>query len=347
MSADIRQQFLNLPRALRETVEKGRPEYEELVRRTRWGEVPIHMVGSGPSFAVGLAGAYAFESLLGWPVVARTPEEFQAYSQSGLRARSILFVLSWEGSSELLELVRTAKAHGATVLALTSNAQSPLAKAVDGVFLARGGEEYREDCTAGVCQLAAVHCLAGVAAQVLKRPSPQIETLEGELRALPEHVEWVLTQLPDAVRSLAGELSGRRAVSVVAGGLYYPAALLGASALGNLGRIRAQVFTPDEMDVRPPEALEHGEVVLVLSGSRCRLKKRLHGLIERLKRAGVKILAVTDHNEPEVTRCATLAVLLPNLSESVGSIVALTFLDWAAYHLACQRSRKQTRSGGA
>lgn len=69
--------------------------------------------------------------------------------------------------------------------------------------------------------------------------------------------------------------------------------------------------------------------------------------MERLHRAGVRILAVTDHNEPEVTRRATLAVLLPNLSEYVGSIVALTFLDWAVYHLASQRSRKERRPRGA
>jgi len=338
---------LTLPRALRETVEKGWPEYEELVRRTRWGEVPIHMVGCGAWFAVALAGAYAFESLLGWPVMVRTPEEFQAYSLLAVRPRCILIVISWEGSAELLEMVRAAKARGAIVLALTGDAQSPLAKAVDGVFLVRGGEEHRDNFTAGVCQLAAVQGLTAVMAQALKRPSHQIEALEAELRALPEHIEWVLTQLPEAVRSLAGELSGRGAVSVVAGGLYYPAALLAASALRSLGRLRVEVFTPDEMDACPPEVLKQQEAVLVLSGSRCRVKKPLHGLIERSHRAGVKILAVTDHNEPEVTRCATLAVLLPNLSEYVGSIVALTFLDWAVYHLVSQRSRKERRPRGA
>jgi glucosamine 6-phosphate synthetase-like amidotransferase/phosphosugar isomerase protein len=75
---EARQHFTNLPRTLRETLEKGRPQWEEVVRRTRWGAVPIHIVGSGVSFAAGLAGALAFESLLGWPAVVRTPEEFLA-----------------------------------------------------------------------------------------------------------------------------------------------------------------------------------------------------------------------------------------------------------------------------
>jgi glucosamine--fructose-6-phosphate aminotransferase (isomerizing) len=347
MSAEIRQQFLTLPRALRETVEKGWSEYIALVRRTRWGEVPIHIVGAGASFSVGLAGAYSFESLLGWPAAVRTPEEFQAYSQSALRPRSILIVISWEGSVGLLELVRASKARGATVLALTGDAQSPLAKAVDGVLLARGGEEHRDPFTAAVCQLAALQGLVGLMARALKRPSPHIETLEAELRALPEHIDWVLTQLPDAVRSLAGELSRVGAVSVLAGGLYNPAALLAASGLRSLGQMCVEVFTPNELETCPTEVFEREGVVLVLSGSRCRVKKRIHDLIERSHRAGVKILAVTDHNEPEVTRRATLAILLPNLSEYVGSIVALTFVDWAVYHLASLRSRNERRPRGA
>jgi hypothetical protein len=78
MPLETRQQFVNLPRMLRETLEEGWLEWGEVIRRTRWGEVPIHIVGSRASFSVGLAGAYAFESLLGWPAVVRTPEEFQA-----------------------------------------------------------------------------------------------------------------------------------------------------------------------------------------------------------------------------------------------------------------------------
>jgi DNA-binding MurR/RpiR family transcriptional regulator len=347
MPLETRQHFANLPHMLQGTLEKGWVSWGEVVRRTRWGEVPVHLVGSGASFAVGLAGAYAFESLLGWPAVVRTPEEFQAYSQSALRPRSIVIIISWEGPAEFLELVHTAKVRGATVLALTRDAQSPVAKAVDGVLLACGGEEYRGDFTAGVCQLAAVHGFCLVAARLLKRPSAQFDILEDELRALPEHVEWVLTQLSDAVQSLAGELAGQQGLSIVAGGLYGPAALLAALALRTLGRLTVQVLTCDEAEGLLTEALKPGEGFLVLSGSRCRVKKPLHGLIERLRRGGVKFLGVTDHNEPEVSRRATLAVLLPNLSESAGSIVALTFLDWTAFHVASQQTRKGTPLRGA
>jgi DNA-binding MurR/RpiR family transcriptional regulator len=242
--------------------------------------------------------------------------------------------------------VRGAKARGATVLALTRDAQSPLAKAVDGVFLVRGGGEARDDCAAAVCQLTAIHGLSVVMAQVLSRPSPRIEVLQGELRALPEHIAWVLRQLPDALRTLSGELSGLQEVSMLAGGFYYPAALMGANVLRGMGARRVRVFTPDEMDACFPESFERGEVVVVLSGSRCRVKKRLHGIIERLNRGQVKILAVTDQSEPEVARRAALAVLLPNLTENIGSIVGLALLLAAASQQASAGKGHARRSAG-
>ncbi|MBZ5513650.1 MAG: SIS domain-containing protein, partial [Acidobacteriia bacterium] len=242
---------------------------------------------------------------------------------------------------------RSAKGRGATVLALTGNRQSPLAKAADGVFLARGREESRQDSTAAVMQLAAMHSLAVVAARVLKRPSPQTSLLEGELQALPDHVEWALTQLPEAVRSFVGQLFPACAISLVAGGLYYPAALLGARVLRSLGGRRVRVLAPDELAGDAAAPFKSGETIVVLAGSRSPLRKQVRAVVEKLQRAGVEILAISDHNEAEVTRRARLAVLLPNLSEQVGSIVALVFLDWVAGHLAAHPTRQEPPPPGA
>src|SRR5271157_4258874 len=119
---DVKQQIFDTPRALRETIEKGRPEYEALVRRVRWGDGPIFIVGSGASFLSAWTGVYAFESLLGWPVMARPALEFQAYSASVMRLRSVFLAVSNSGETrETLDAVRAARARDAQVLALTNN----------------------------------------------------------------------------------------------------------------------------------------------------------------------------------------------------------------------------------
>ena len=97
MLNSIRQEILDLPRSLKETLGKGRAEYEAVVRQTRWGDGPVYLVGSGPSLAVTLAGAYALESLLGWPAIHHTPQAFEAYVLPALRPRSVLLLISPSG----------------------------------------------------------------------------------------------------------------------------------------------------------------------------------------------------------------------------------------------------------
>jgi glucosamine--fructose-6-phosphate aminotransferase (isomerizing) len=133
-----RPEIQDIPRALRQTLEKAKPEYAELIRQTRWGEGPIYVCACGGSTSVSLVGAYAFECLLGWPVVVRTAAVFQNYSSSVLQPRSILLVISASGEApEALHLARLARSRGAILLAMTNNPASQLAKSAQGVILTR------------------------------------------------------------------------------------------------------------------------------------------------------------------------------------------------------------------
>jgi glucosamine--fructose-6-phosphate aminotransferase (isomerizing) len=341
---DLKQEILDIPRALSETLEKGRAEYDALVRQTRWGDGPIFMVGSGASVVVGLAGAYAFESLLGWPVVVREAALFETYSAAVLHPRSVLLAISESGESpETLAVARAARSQGATVLALTNQAQSKLAKEVDGVFLVRAGEEPGAGARTAVCQQAALSHVALVAARALQRHQPQTDALEAEFEKLPESVEWALTQFGDAVRSFASELERRRSLHVVGGGFYHPAALHWAGLLQKLTGIEAWGHQAQEVAHGPLEKLGPDAAIVFLSGSRCRVKRQIHRLAEGARKARASIFAVTDGNDRELADRAQLAVLLPILSEMVGPIVSLALLDWVAYHVAHQPQRDAGR----
>lgn len=344
---DAKQEILDIPRALRETLEKGRPEYEALVRRTRWGEGPIYMVASGPAVAVGLTGALAFESLLGWPVVVRTAADFAAYSLGVLRPRSVVLAIPAPGrSSETLEVVRAARARGAVVLVLTSYLEDPLAKSADGIFLVRVGEESDLGWKALVCRQAALGYVALVAAQALKRHQPQIEALAREFEGLPARVEWVMTQVPDAVRSFAAELNGLRSLYVVGGGFYYPVALQWAGLLRRETKIHADGHAPEELIAESLERTEREAAVVFLCGSRCRVKKAVHQLASAVKRAGKRVLSVIDNDDRELAERSELAILLPPLSEMVGATRTLVLLEWVTYHAARERGREPPRGSG-
>ena len=66
-------------RALADTLDQGRAEFQLAIRRIRWGEGPIFVAGQDNSFHAALTGGCAFELLLGWPSLARPSLEFTAY----------------------------------------------------------------------------------------------------------------------------------------------------------------------------------------------------------------------------------------------------------------------------
>lgn len=331
---DLKHEVLDIPRALKETLEKGRAEYEEVVRRTRWGEGPLFLIAAGASYYNALSAVHAFESMLGWPAIARRAEEFQAYPISAVRARPVLFVSGAPGGEDaILNAARMTKANGARILALTSDPKSRLAVLADDVFLLRVGEESDTGLKRLLCEQAALSYVAFTAARVLKRHQSNSDALEEEFRSLPCHMEWVFTQLTDAVKTLAAELKSCSEVNVVGGGFFHPIALHAARLLTEFAGINAHGIDPLGWTAASHSGnlvdAQRNPCALAFSGSRCKMKKSVHDFVSRLRGANWRILSVTDANERELTARSTLAVILPSLSEAAGSTLALTLILWS------------------
>ena len=341
---DLRQQILDTPRALTETLEKGRPEFESLVRRVRWGEGAIFMVGAGSSYIAALTGAHAFETLLGWPVIVRTAADFEAYGLGVLRPRSVVLVLSNSGeTTETLDATRSARARGAVVLAMTNNPNSELTQIADLALSLRAGSPTEPGLQTTLCQHAALGYLSWVAALTLKRHHQQLEVWKEEFEKLPVHIEWIQTHLADAARALASELKGVRNLTVVGGGFYYPVGLEVARMLTRLAHASAEgkdVAALQGADL--PPASEDSAMVL-LSSSHCRLKKKIHAVVAQAKQTGERVYAVTDSNDRELSRATKLSILLPDLSEMTGSILSLALMQSVVYHMTRNAAREANR----
>ena len=330
------QKIQAIPRALQETLEKGKPEYTQLVRQIRWGEGPIYICACGASAHVSVVGTYAFESLLSRPVVMRTAAVFQNYSSSLLEPRSVLLVVSASGEDpEVSDLAGMARSRGLILLGLTSNPASLLAKSAQGIFLTRA--EPADDAPATTtCLHAALTYVAWVAAQTLRRPSPQLTSLEEEFEKLPAHAEWCLMHLADAIRSLASELRSRQDLWVVGGGFYHAAALQGAGRLSELAGVRAAGMEIAEFARGIRAAASSQGAALFLSGSRSKLKKEVHQSAVQAQRGGVRVLSITDPDDRDLTDRSDLAVLTPSLSEVVRCTLVLTLVEWLAVEAARQ-----------
>jgi glucosamine--fructose-6-phosphate aminotransferase (isomerizing) len=338
---DLRQQILDTPRALRETFEKGRPEFESLIRRVRWGDGSIFMVGAGSSYIATLTGAHAFETLLGWPVVARPSVDFESYGLAVLRPRSVVLALSNSGeTAETLDAARSARTRGAVVLAMTNNPASQLAQMADLALLLHAGSPSESGLQTILCQHAALGYLSWVAALTLKRHHQQLDVWKEEFAKLPDHVEWIQTHFADAVRALASELKGLRNLTVVGGGFYYPVALEAAVMLTRLAHAPAEGKDVAALQGADLPLASEDSAVLLLSGSHCRLKKKIHAVLAQAKQTRERTYAVTDNNDRELSRAAKLSILLPELSEMTGSILTLALLQSVASQMARSLARE-------
>ena len=329
--ANVRQEVLEIPAALRETLIKGHAEYEALLRETRWGQGPLYIVGSGRSFIVGLAGARAFEAALARPVICRPANDFRAYSTALVQQHPVLLAISYSGGEhEILEAVRAARRRGAKVLAVTGSTTNELATISQGVFLVRAGEEPGFGVKVSVCEQAAITYISLLSSRLSQRPDARVASRLMEFEKLPEQAEWVLLKIQDAIRSFAAELNTAKTLVAAGAGFYHPVALQWARLMARLGTTRAVVADPGDFlqffsDVREPESS-----LVVLSGSQCRLKRELHEFVASSRKSISRILAITDANDRDLIDSSSLAVLLPPLDEMIGSLLALIALCSAA-----------------
>ena len=338
------QKILDIPRTLRETLEKGKAEYPEVIRQTRWGEGPIYISACGASAHVGLVGAYAFESLLGRPVVVRTPLVFQNYSYSLLEPRSVLLVISASGDDpEVAELARLAHSRHATLLALTSNPAGLLAKSAQGVFLTQPASPEDTPATAA-SQHVALTYLAWLAAETLKRPSRQLTSCGEEFEKLPTHADWACIHLADAIRALASELRSQQGLWVAGNGFYHGVALQYARRFRELVGVLAAGMEVTEFVRESWPKDFHKEAVLLLSGSRSNLKKAVHEAAAKARTAGIRVFSVTDPNDRELSERSDLAVLTPSLLEITHSTLILMLAEWLGVEAARQKEQDQRSS---
>jgi len=329
-----RQAISDIPNALRTALAAVPAEIRGLVRRVRWGEGPLYVCGSGVASDLGQAAGYAFETLLGWPVVARSPTALQYYTPSLARPRSVLLLISpGEADPEMQELAQAALRRDATVIVLTNSPENSLAKLTEHVLVVRA-PTAQEGWTLLVCLHAALNLFAVLAAGMLKRPGPHQETLEREFEDLPDQLDRLALQQASAVRSLAGELVGCERISVLGGGFYhYPAFRLARSLAESAG------LAADGMEFTDNHSRLPGKrhAIVVLSGSHCKIKKLAHRAAAEWRVRGANVFAITDGNDRELTERSAMSLLVPTLAEVTGSTVSLFLGEWLAQ--AAARSR--------
>lgn len=221
MAAEMAEQ----PTALRRLFGR-RAEIEERLR-SGVPDVPVGIVllARGTSDNAGVFGRYILEIAVGVSAGMAAPSLWTRYRQHADLDGHLLVALSQSGRTpEIEDVLRLARADGASAIAITNEAGSPLADAASSVVTLDAGIELAVPATKTFTgQLAALAMVAGALA---RRDVPGLT----ESDVIPDLQEQVLEDI-EAAHSRAERIAGARAVVTIGSGYLYAVALEAALKL--------------------------------------------------------------------------------------------------------------------
>jgi glucosamine--fructose-6-phosphate aminotransferase (isomerizing) len=219
----------------------------------------IVFVARGSSDHAATYGRYLVEMAAGRPVSLAAPSLQTLYGAHINYEGYLAIALSQSGETpEIVTVCNQMHAAGATVIGITNNATSELARAVDVVLPLEAGEEKAVPATKTVTsQLLAVATVAAALG-----PVPFTKT---DLAALPAAVEQVLAD-EESARRLAERWSSNNRLLTVARGILYGVALEAALKLKETAGILAEGYSSADLRHGPVGAVDADVPALLFDG---------------------------------------------------------------------------------
>lgn len=292
------QDILAQPDALAATLQQlpqAATDLRSLAARLKAGAFSrIVLTGMGSS----LAALYPFWFRLvqaGYaPIIIETSELL--YDAANLiTADTLLVIVSQSGrSAEIVRLLE--QRGGATVLAVTNDATSPLAQTAEVVVLTAAGVESNVSCKTYVCSLAALVLVSDtlVAQNPLEPPSFE------QLQAVGEVMTAYLNRWQEYATSL-GDLLGGSSLIICGRGPSLAAVHYSALILKEAAKVHTEGLTAPQFRHGPMELAKTSVQVLVYEGhgSTVPLNRRL---VADTIEAGGRAYLIGDTQQPEAFR---------------------------------------------
>ena len=306
----------------------------ELAKRIR----RVYFVACGTSAHAAMAGRYWVEQLARLPAVVEIGSEVR-YRDPVFGPDDLVVAVSQSGETlDTLAAVKTAKAHGAHVLAVANVIDSAIPRASDGALYTHAGPEIGVASTkCFTTQLVAMLLLAvylGRRREALDGDSAR-RILEGLARA-PHDMRDVLARCGD-LRRLAKKYVRCEHMLFLGRGTGFPIALEGALKLKEISYIHAEGYAAGEMKHGPIALIDEDMPVVVVCPRDAHYDKTLSNMQEVRAREG-QVIAVCTEGDEDVRAMlagdATDLVEIPAVEPEVLPLVEVIPLQLLAYEMA-------------
>lgn len=327
------------PDAIRKTLEVEGERIAEVaeVLRERRPRFAI-LTARGTSDNAGTYLRYIIGTVTGMIVAPAAPSLLTAYRSKMQIEDTVVIGISQSGeATDVIEVLETSRELGATTIALTNTADSPILDAVEFPLLTHACRENAVAATktyttalAVLCQLSA--CWA------------EREDLQESLLHAPDVMDEVLADVGPVIEARAERYTFMNKCTVLGRGLNYATAKEIGLKLQECCLINPEAWSTADYMHGPIAALRRGDPVIVLAPKDPSLKSVMEVVGAVKERQAETIMFSDDDGALEL---ADVAIKLPDLQQSHWSPIVVTVAGQLfAYHVAVSKGLNPDEAGG-
>ncbi len=296
----------------------------------------IVIVACGTAYHAGLIGRYAIEQWARVPVEVDIASEYR-YRNPVVGPDDLVIGISQSGeTADTLAAMRTARARGALVLAVTNVMGAQATREADGVLYTRAGLEIGVAATKTfVSQITVMYLIALRLAEVRGvMDRAELKPPISDLKRLPAHDR----RAAGARRVRHRGRSPRRHYDAdfflyLGRHVGLPIALEGALKLKEISYIATDAYAAGEMKHGPIALLDENTPVVVVATESPVLEKVVSN-IQEVRARGARVIAVATEGDESIAEHADEVIRVPRTDWMLAPLLAVIPLQLLAYHIA-------------
>jgi len=326
----LRDEILEQPAAVQRLLDAAPASFAPIsaavrARRPRFAVIAAR----GTSDNAGIYAQYLLAIRNGLVVALAAPSTVTLYGARPNMADALVVGISQSGRSpDIVAVVEEARRQGALTVALTNDADSPLAETADHVVDVRAGPERATAAT----KTYTTELLAAALLSTALDPPSSSET--AELAGLPTLLSAALTAEAHARELAATHVKRQRAV-VLGRGYSYASAREWALKLQEMALVAAMAYSAADFEHGPLALAEPGLPVLAVAPSGTDLDAQLDLLTSLKADLGARLLVISD--APAAREIDEGLALPEGIPPGLAPIVEIVPAQLYAYHLTVAR----------
>lgn len=296
----------------------------------------IILTGCGTSWHSALVGEYLIEELARIPVEVEYASELR-YRNPPVDHDTIVFGITQSGeTADTLAALREMKRKGHHTMAICNVIGSSIAQEADGgIYLHAGPEIGVASTKAFTSQLTVLSMLALYFGRLRHLSFEAGRRIINQLEKLPETIEQTL-HCHDQVKQIAARYADASNYLYLGRKFNFPTALEGALKLKEISYIHAEGYPAAEMKHGPIALVdEHTPSVFIVPQGT--VYEKVLSNLQEVKARGGPVIAIVDHDDPQVTKLADEVIKIPQIEDFLQPIVASIPLQLLSYEVALLR----------